>query len=123
MMEMSFPDNENGWVIGVGGQVLKIDNDPVSIRQEKFIIDSLSIKIFPNPASSRLYLQIGLTQTEIVSFQLFNINGHKVQERKLGTLRNGAYQYEIYVDQLPPGIYVAVIKTTGSIDSKKLIIY
>lgn len=123
MMDLSFPNQETGWAVGAGGQILRLDADPVSIGEDMTSHTNSSLKVFPNPASSSINLQFYLAESSAVNFQLFSIDGRLLQEEFLGYLNLGGYEYRISVDRLPSGIYFAIVNSGSCIQSKKLVIH
>jgi hypothetical protein len=73
------------------------------------VVDDLNVKAFPNPHRGRFSLQIVSPVSGDARIELFNINGQKLQEKKLGVLQsaknivpfqlsnNGAVFYKVQI--------------------------
>lgn len=77
--------------------------------------DNLSIKVYPNPASSTLFLE---SQTPITSVTLYDVVGKQVAERK--NLQHTNHTLDI--SALTQGLYFVTIETQKQKHSQKVII-
>ncbi|MEN8157333.1 MAG: CotH kinase family protein [Bacteroidota bacterium] len=80
------------------------------------ITDDFIFRMFPNPATSLLYLEAG---ERIINLEVFDISGRLVGREDPG----GAYSVQLNVSTFQPGIYFVKIKTeTGRLYGEKLVI-
>jgi hypothetical protein len=68
-------------------------------------------KLWPNPASSQLFVQLNAANYGRVGYTIFNAAGIPMRKGSLD-LRPGANTNTLPIDDLPPGFYL--FKTTGS---------
>ena len=76
-------------------------------------VDEIQVQMFPNPAQDRVTLQ---SNNEIESIQIISINGQVVR-----TIEPAAYQKELILSDLNPGIYYIMVQTNGEIIPQKLV--
>ena len=104
---------ENWWVedgiLNVLSDASAID---CTVANEDLIPDHQFIKIYPNPVSEKLTIEIK-DNSEIIFYQLINMNGKIV---KSGDLRGNITSIDI--EKFPPSIYTLKI-----IDSKNYFVY
>ncbi|HIO72175.1 MAG TPA: T9SS type A sorting domain-containing protein, partial [Flavobacteriales bacterium] len=72
------------------------------------------VNVYPNPASDALYIQ---SVEEIEQITISNMLGQEVYSE----LRNGHYVKLSTVGIIPNGIYLVTVKTTGSLQVKKIV--
>ena len=91
------------WILG--GSLLDIpayDQSTLNkIRKEQLMEYELSLKVYPNPATDFIKIEIPLVDTGRVNLELYNSSGVKVLEKQLG------YQpvLQINVSNIPSGNY------------------
>jgi Secretion system C-terminal sorting domain len=78
-----------------------------------------TIKIYPNPASSTLYIKLQLMKIAPINIVVLNILGQVVMSKKLIALEDGSASIEIDVQEWNSGVYY--VRTEG-FESQKLII-
>ena len=75
----------------------------------------------PNPFYAQVVLQFALQYSEKVQVVLVNSDGQPVIHRDLGRLQAGVHHVHFDGAALPTGIYYAIIRTVGGLESSKLI--
>jgi hypothetical protein len=79
-------------------------------------------KNFPNPASSSTFLPLTLTKGSDIHSCLYDLLGNEVKTTSYGFLNPGEHTLEIFVADLPDGIYQYSIRGNDFINSGKLIV-
>jgi flagellar hook assembly protein FlgD len=79
---------------------------------------------YPNPFNSTVVLDIEIAEVEPVSFSITNILGQLVYQQILLPTRAGKFQIswngkDLLQKELPSGIYLYTIKSSGNITSGK----
>lgn len=84
-------------------------------------IDQLtSLSIFPNPASDKFFVEIALNTQEVISMQLYDFTGKKVQN--LVPESTTLNTFEFNVANYPAGIYVLHIQIGEHSVSRKIVV-
>jgi hypothetical protein len=81
-----------------------------------------SVKVYPNPATDQLNLDVNLANSANVTYQIVNSLGQTVLENNLGNLTNGEHNQSVNISDLASGFYYVQINIDGNIISKKLTI-
>ena len=63
-----------------------------------------TLRLFPNPASENLRLQIKAKEEMDLQLQILDVTGQLMQQQKV-EIQLGENQFKLDVDQLPPGMY------------------
>ncbi|WP_157243593.1 T9SS type A sorting domain-containing protein, partial [Algoriphagus resistens] len=80
------------------------------------------IKMYPNPASSIVNLQMMDSSIKIGEIAIFDIRGRLIQKYEPGKLQNGN-KYSIRIDNLAAGIYLVTTTTeSGATQMHRLIV-
>ncbi len=87
----------------------------------------LDFKLWPNPASDRLFYSFTLNKEIFVSISLFDIAGKLIAEPLHNAMQAGSTRGELLLksftgEKLKPGIYLVKIKAGGIIKTKKVIV-
>ncbi len=80
------------------------------------VIDSISMDIFPNPASSKLHIEID-ENLVIDDLSLFTVTGQKLTENLQNT-----FQQTIDVSNFPSGTYLLRVTSNGAVYTERVII-
>ena len=78
--------------------------------------DSISMEIFPNPASSKLHIEID-EDLVVEDLSLFTVTGQKLTENL-----KGAYFQTIDVSNFPSGTYLLRVTSNGAVYTERVII-
>ncbi len=79
-----------------------------------------SFKMYPNPASDRVFLRIGDQQSGKIAISIYDALGRLVMKRPMSDY---SMKLEMNVSSLNPGLYLVKVKNDlGSENTKKLII-
>ena len=94
--------------IGIYSDVDEVNND-------------LNVKIFPNPASDRLIVDLILdNNSEVVSFNLTNIDGKVLMTEKAYNIQYD--KVELNIAQIPSGVYMLNVITEDGFINKKVVV-
>ena len=94
--------------IGVYSNTTEINND-------------LNVKVFPNPASDRIVVDLILdNKSDVVSFNLSNIDGKVVLTEKANNIQYD--KVELNIANLPSGIYMLNVITEDGFINKKVVV-
>lgn len=130
MFSIFFLDENNGWF--TGDQCVQNCNGPDSLKVWAGIISHTinggvteveenlinnQIRIYPNPASDIVTLNLGNTNNSDLTMNIYNLIGAFVKTEKLKQ-----NQQQINVGDLSNGIYMVEIKSKEWIEKQKLII-
>jgi hypothetical protein len=76
--------------------------------------------VSPNPFNNNF--EISFTgQNQEIEFELINLQGQRVfKETITSNIGNNTYRFD-KGDELPSGTYIALIKSNGAMDTKKII--
>lgn len=106
-----FTDNQNRRI----AKQFRINTDLVLSKGES-VDNEHNIRLFPNPVYS--VLNINSTNEEILSFEIFNTKGQKVESGKHINSDN----YSINIEHLPKGIYFIKLELVDETYTRKFII-
>jgi len=70
---------------------------------------TIDIRVFPNPASSKLFIDIGNTELQIKELNIYDLTGRRVKELKINP--NPDQFLELDIENLNPGLYLLMFKT------------
>lgn len=79
-----------------------------------------SLNVFPNPANETAFLSYDLTSASVVSIDVFNALGQKVNNISLGNQTPGAYKQQLEIATLVRGIYFVRLNVNGVSTTTKL---
>ena len=98
-----FLDEENGWVVGNAGTILKYSCTETSVEDNPPISESKDFQIFPNPAQNEITLSIPENQN-IKSISIFNSLGMEVKRIEQAKII-GNSKITISTADFPNGLY------------------
>jgi hypothetical protein len=79
-----------------------------------------TVSVYPNPASEFATLSYDLTSASVVSVDVFNALGQKVNNISLGNQTPGAYKQQLETSKLVKGIYFVRLNVNGTSTTTKL---
>jgi len=83
--------------------VLLTVNTPLAINES---IQSVGIKVYPNPASDYVYLEIDKTKKQAAILNVYSINGNKVISQKPIQINSGSNAFVIETKSWQAGTYI-----------------
>ena len=81
----------------------------------------LTTKVYPNPSSGIIILEIDNPTAEKVELNLLNLNGQVIFRRHLSN--NTAFVEKIDMAKFSTGVYSLIIKGFTKITTKRIVIY
>jgi len=79
-----------------------------------------TVNVYPNPANETATLSYDLTSASVVSVDVFNALGQKVNNITLGNQAPGAYKQQLETSKLVKGIYFVRLNVNGTSTTTKL---
>jgi len=90
--------------------------------EEKEAVNPMtSARVYPNPASDELFIEVNASQNSDMSISVYNIMGQKVMEQN-ATVSTGINRPSINVSNLTDGIYFVTVKANGFENTMKFIV-
>lgn len=119
------PNNVEYWTISKYENGSPGVDDEMSIPTGTEIIASKPVEfnVYPNPASSIIYLDFSLEENENIEVNIYDINGRLMHQLINEQITSGFYNRYFQIDNLglSPGIYLIAFKTKSSFETRKLI--
>ena len=91
-------------------------------ESEKLRVESLELRVYPNPSFGNALIKYGLQEKASISLGLYDISGRLVKTIYSGTQEKGYYEVDIKQDGLIGGIYFIRFETSDFKATKKLTI-
>ena len=90
---------------------------------EKFIKNA-TVKLYPNPASTHIFIEFEVIEPVDVELALLDISGKCIFRRSEAHLMKGISHSKIYLKDraIPNGTYLLFIRTAGQTLTRKLVI-
>lgn len=99
----------NNWGLDIDFAIFPlVDLTNLSLDNAGFI-QGMKAKIYPNPVSDLLYLELITTELSELSFTLYDLQGKTVFTKQAGIFSPGTHQQTIEVKQVPSGNYILLI--------------
>jgi hypothetical protein len=91
--------------------------EPTSLDDPDGLLSGLDV--FPNPTSDRVTVRLELPSTELLRFDLYDINGR----RRAGAIptRTQSWEQELELDHLPAGVYLLRVRAGNAVRSVRLV--
>ena len=90
--------------------------------EEKEAVNPMtSARVYPNPASDQLFIEVNASQHSEMSISVYNIMGQKVMDQNV-TVSTGINRPSINVSNLTDGIYFVTVKANGFENTMKFIV-
>jgi hypothetical protein len=92
------------------------------VKTVKFDVNNANKpRIYPNPTTDRLTIEVTSNQSETILFDLFNTEGQLVYSNKLDS-KIGINRHILNTNSSPKGFYILKIKQNNSIVVEKIVI-
>jgi hypothetical protein len=72
--------------------------------------EELSLRLYPNPASSQVNLELDLEEKSRFSYLLMDVNGRILLQQQNGEWPKGRIQERIALDNIPAGLYFLEVR-------------
>jgi hypothetical protein len=122
-----FIDENNGWVVGVNGTVLKMsdgsthaeDNQPSnSVIPDHFVL----FQNYPNPFNPSTSMCFHLPQSSFVTLKIYNLLGQEIETIINEQRFAGTHEINWTARGVPSGIYFYRLIAGEYVDTKKFIL-
>jgi hypothetical protein len=98
------------------------DPDMVSVPENHDAINPMTaVRVYPNPATDVLNIEVNASQSSAMSINVFNIMGQKVMESNVN-INTGMNTPAISTAELASGIYFVTVKANGFENTMKFIV-
>ena len=121
---LSIAGNHTIYAVGTTGQIFKTTNDggplypipdiPINIYE----LNNSNFSFYPNPATSKLNIQVPNPQSEKLQLKVFNLNGQVLISQQTQITMN----YTLDVSQLPQGNYLLKLLGKNEVFVRKFVI-
>jgi len=95
-------------------------NHPLSVNESSLIFTNIS-NVYPNPSSSKSFISLTVSKTELASVSIINALGATVSSKSV-ELNNGKNVVSLDSENLNSGIYFVTITSGGQKITKKITI-
>jgi hypothetical protein len=82
----------------------------------------MSVALYPNPTSDRVWLEVGGLAGERVSYVVSDLLGKRVLEADLG-IRSGTWKGAVDLARAVPGVYILELRIGASVRTGRIIKY
>lgn len=101
---------------------LTFDNSTDLDQYSEIVGRLLKMKAFPNPARENVNIEYTLGSFGEVAVEIFNMNGLRIEALDRGRQDAGEYQLQLYLPDIPAGLYICRIRQNNETVSEKIII-
>ena len=98
------------------------DNTDVNV-EENFTNTTLGINIYPNPIVNDATIEFNMTETDKVTYQIYDLSGRLVSNVALGTYSKGTHNVNFNVDNLNSGTYIIKVQAGKTSTTSKILVY
>lgn len=97
--------------------------DDQSMSTEDFLAEANAwdLSVYPNPSKNMVNISFNLIDASPITYQVFDIKGRKLLEKKLHMLSEGQNNIEVSLGHLPEGFYLLQLANERVKISRKLI--
>ncbi|MBK7107247.1 MAG: T9SS type A sorting domain-containing protein [Ignavibacteriae bacterium] len=129
-LELKNPNLDNGYF---GNWSSSNGNGTPGKQNSNFIVTSIEENIelpnefrlyqnYPNPFNPSTKIRFSLPQRSVVSLEIFNVIGEKIDELINSTLNTGFHEVDFHSSNLSSGIYFYKIKSGNFVQTMKMIL-
>lgn len=90
-------------------------------NEQEAVNPMTNVRVYPNPATDKLNIEVNASQASTMSINVFNIMGQKVMEDNI-SLTTGINRPAINTAELSSGIYFVTVKANGFENTLKFIV-
>lgn len=129
---IQFLDSLNGFAVGRAyndstnwGLILRTNNGGgiTAVTDENIeLIDYLIVSCYPNPFNSATTIKIQLPQNELISLEVFNLLGQKIETIFYGYLVKGTHNFYFQNNKISSGLYILRYSSYDSLKTLKLLL-
>jgi hypothetical protein len=96
---------------------------PTGIAGPAEYVDANPLKCYPNPLQDKATIEFNLEKSEMVNLSVYNLQGSLIEVLMNEKADKGQHRYNFSAASLPSGVYQVVMKTSSSLNSRKIIIF
>ena len=119
------PKNVEYWTISKyeNGSPGTTDGNSIVTGTDILASNPIEFKVYPNPASSTIYIDFSINDSEKVEVGIYDINGRLMHQLINEQFSSGFYNRYYQIDNLglSPGMYLVAFRTKNSFETRKLI--
>jgi hypothetical protein len=105
------------------GRNLVPSSTPDAIRELSVIpVRPAILQNYPNPFNPSTYIQFSIPRSVLVTLEIYNLLGQKIETLVAGKLNSGIHKYEWQANNLPSGIYYCRMQAGGFEQVRKLVL-
>lgn len=116
---------DEGMIVGSGRLLYVFDNGSVSANEWPTLPDTEEVhaitRLSPNPAVDRLLASYRLDRHTLATVDIFSIDGSSVKRVHQVTQPPGAYDLDLDISDLTPGVYLLTLRTHDRHISKRFV--
>jgi hypothetical protein len=105
---------EGGWIVPQTFNIRITDGAVVDV--EEVLFEESNVVLYPNPASSQLFVAFDKLMDQDVDMQLFNVQGQLLQQANRFVVGN---QIQVDISSLPAGVYLLSLRTEEGMVTKR----
>lgn len=99
---------------------ININRTQISTNDILELIDTDLVKVYPNPAEEIVNIDLSELETEINTFEIYNLQGQLITKIEPETIEN--LKIKISIESFKSGVYLIKLKTKDSYIIKKLVV-
>lgn len=89
------------------------------VNNKEVAFKAIDFRVFPNPASSSVWVAFGQALESNARLSLFNMSGQLLQNQQMAI---GQEQMQLELNQLPKGVYIVRVETETGAGVRKLVV-
>jgi hypothetical protein len=114
--------NSNGGVLTENYQyACLIRPETLSVNEQEAVNPMTTTRVYPNPATDVLNIEVNASQASEMSINVYNIMGQNVMS-KTASINTGINRPSISTSELSSGIYFVTVKANGFENTMKFIV-
>jgi len=119
----NYPNSNNGILSENYIYAVKItpDMEGWGVEQNEAVNPMTSTRVYPNPVTDVLNIEVNASQSSEMNISVFNIMGQKVMEKNV-SINTGINRPSISTSDLSSGIYFVTVKANGFDNTMKFIV-
>ena len=125
LLAMAFTNDTVGYAVGDSGTILFTPNGGVtSVGQDNSGYPEYAalFQNYPNPFNPTTNIEFQIPKSEFVSLKVFDVLGREVQTLVNGKMDAGVHRSQFDSEELPSGVYLYRLSSTGVTISKKMLL-
>ena len=97
--------------------------DFTGVTETPSVNTAVNVNIYPNPVVNQATVNFELKESNMVSYQVFDMTGRMVMSQNLGRLAEGQHQVNISAENLSSGSYILRLSQGGKNETVKFMVY